>query len=609
MRIKRLSSALLISVALHFIFMFIVESPFSVSTHYSDDVPELALLYELVPLRPGTRKVLKNAQVIRSRAVPPKAPASTAGPTNINRGVTSSVNQMKVAFERPPGLAMIENVGGSRGASKRARQNMILGNAIAPQRHPSLNPPNGAVYGDVFFKGTGTNPFIDTEDDAFSTFGMDVDTASYSVTRRFLRDELLPLSEAIRVEEFVNAFDYNYTPPSDETFAIHLEGAPSKFGEGKRLQLLRIGIQGRVIPDTDRKNAILTFVIDVSGSMDMENRLGLVKRALTLLVEQLRPEDKVGIVVYGTNARVVLPHTSIVNREHILTAIRALATEGATNAMEGLRMGYKLAFQNSEPNSINRVILCSDGVANVGQTGSDAILKEIRTYVKEGVTLTTVGFGMGNYNDILMERLANDGNGSYAYVDTLNEAKRIFVENLTGTLQVIAKDAKIQIEFNPETVSRFRLLGYENRRLAHEDFRNDTVDAGEVGAGHSVTALYEIKLHEDADGKLATVSIRHEDPDTGNVTEVNTAISTDALRGSFEETTPTFQLAASVAEFAEILRGSFWAQEGSLEIVRETLEGVLPNIDAKTREHSVRNEELLSLVRKVHRLKEQQKEG
>ena len=171
--------------------------------------------------------------------------------------------------------------------------------------------------------------------------------------------------------------------------------------------------------------------------------------------------------------------------------------------MEGLRMGYKLAFQNSEPNSINRVILCSDGVANVGQTGSDAILKELRTYVKEGVTLTTVGFGMGNYNDILMERLANDGNGSYAYVDTLNEAKRVFVENLTGTLQVIAKDAKIQVEFNPETVSRFRLVGYENRRLAHEDFRDDTADAGEVGAGHSVTALYEIKIHEDADGKLA----------------------------------------------------------------------------------------------------------
>ena len=343
--------------------------------------------------------------------------------------------------------------------------------------------------------------------------------------------------------------------------------------------------------------------------MGYDNRLALVKRALTLLVEQLRPEDKVGIVVYGSNARVVLPHTSIVNQEHILTAIRALALEGGTNAEAGLRMGYELADQNLEPNYINHVILCSDGVANVGETDSDAILKEIRAYVKEGITLTTVGFGVEHYNDILMEQLANKGNGSYAYVDTLNEAKRVFVENLTSTLQVIAKDAKIQVEFNPETVSRFRLLGYENRRLAHEDFRDDTVDAGEVGAGHSVTALYEIKLHENADGKLATVSIRYEDPDTGNVTEVNESIFTNALRGSFEETTPAFQLAASVAEFAEILRGSFWAQEGSLESVRETLEGVLSHIDAKTREHGVRNEESLSLVRKAHRLKEHQKEG
>lgn len=476
----------------------------------------------------------------------------------------------------------------------------------APQA--MLNPPNGVPYHDVFFTGHDTNPFIDTEDDEFSTFAMDVDTASYTVMRRYLRDGHLPPSEAVRVEEFVNAFGYNYEPPVDEVFAIHLEGAPSKFGEGKRLQLLRIGIQGRVIPDTDRKDAILTFVIDVSGSMGMESRLELVKQALQLLVNQLRPSDKIGIVVYGTDARVVLPHTSVVNQEHILTAIHALVTEGATNAEAGLRTGYKLAIQNSEPDYINRVILCSDGVANVGQTAPDAILNEIRSYVKEGITLTTVGFGMGNYNDVLMEQLANNGDGSYAYVDTLNEAKRVFVEDLTGTLQLIAKDAKIQVEFNPETVSRFRLLGYENRRLAHEDFRDDTVDAGEVGSGHSVTALYEIKLHKDAHGKLATVSIRHENPDTGNVTEVNKSIATDALKGSFEEATPAFQLAASVGEFAEILRNSFWAQEGNLEIVRKTLKGVLPHIDAKTPEHRVRNEELLSLVREAHRFKEQ-KEG
>ena len=562
---------------------------------------------------------------------PPKSAAvvdlSNAHVSTPRMPVTTQV----VMFKRPPGLATVPNVA-ARDQLETTSKSMLLGNVGEQQGHPprveaaqaivvksthlgptgvlqhhTLNPPNSAAYGDVFFKDTGTNPFIDTEDDKFSTFGMDVDTASYTVARRYLQDGLLPPSEAIRVEEFVNAFDYNYTPPANEAFAIHLEGAPSKFGEGKRLQLLRIGIQGRVISNTDRKNAVLTFVIDVSGSMNMENRLGLVKQALTLLVGQLRSEDKVGIVVYGSNARVVLPHTSIVNQEYILTAIRSLATEGATNAEAGLRMGYKLALQNLNPDYINRVILCSDGVANVGQTGSDAILKEIRTYVEEGITLTTVGFGMGNYNDVLMEQLANNGNGSYAYVDTLDEAKRIFVENLTGTLQVIAKDAKIQVEFNPETVSRFRLLGYENRRLKHEDFRDDTVDAGEVGAGHSVTALYEIKLYENADGTLATVSIRHENPDTGQVTEVNESISTDVLKGSFEKTTPSFQLAASVAEFAEILRGSFWAQEGSLEKVRKTLEGVLPDLEAKTREHGLRNEELFSLVREAYRFKKQEK--
>ena len=258
---------------------------------------------------------------------------------------------------------------------------------------------------------------------------MDVDTASYSVTRRYLRDGLLPPPEAVRVEEFVNAFDYNYEPPAHRAFAVYIEGAPSIFGEGKRLQLLRIGIQGHVIPDENRKDAILTFVIDVSGSMAMENRLGLVKRALTLLVEQLRPGDEVGIVIYGSQAKVLLPHTGVEGREEILAAINSLAPEGATNAEEGLRVAYNLALKNARFGSINRVVLCSDGVANVGETGSDAILRDIRAHVEEGITLTTVGFGMGNYNDILMEQLADKGNGTYAYVDTLYEAKRIFVEN------------------------------------------------------------------------------------------------------------------------------------------------------------------------------------
>ena len=446
---------------------------------------------------------------------------------------------------------------------------------------PELNPPNSEAYHDMFFKGAGTNPFIDTEDDHLSTFAMDVDTGSYSITRRYLTDGYLPPPEAVRVEEFVNAFDYNYDPPTDSAFAIHIDGAPSKFGEGKRLQLLRIGLQGRVIPTEDRKDAILTFVIDVSGSMERENRLGLVKKALTILVNQLRPTDKVGIVVYGSRGRLVLPHIGIEQRSEILAAINSLAPGGSTNAEEGLRIGYNLAWRNASVDHINRVILCSDGVANVGQTGPDAILKEIRTYVQKGITLSTVGFGMGNYNDVLMEQLADTGNGNYAYVDTLSEAKRIFVENLTGTLQLIAKDAKIQVDFKPEVISRFRLLGYENRRLDHEQFRDDTVDAGEVGSGHQVTALYEVKLHPDATGKLATVSIRYADADNHKVSEVSEDISVAQLYKSFDTAPATFRLAASVAEFAEILRESYWAKDGSLDAVHQVVKDAFPEIDSE----------------------------
>ena len=513
-----------------------------------------------------------NANV--PKAVGPTATAPSAAPDSINRGLGGTV-QVKTAFERPAGLAMVEHIGAPRDASGNVVENIILGSAAAPP----LNPPNDEAYHDMYFKGSGTNPFIDTEDDHLSTFGMDVDTGSYSVTRRYLTDGYLPPPEAVRVEEFVNSFDYNYDPPADSAFAIHIDGAPSKFGEGKRLQLLRIGLQGRVIPDEHRKDATLTFVIDVSGSMEKENRLELVKKALKLLVYQLRPTDKVGIVVYGSHGRLVLPHTGIGRRTEILAAINSLRPGGSTNAEEGLRIGYDLAWRNASVNHINRVILCSDGVANVGKTGPDTILKEIRTYVDKGITLSTVGFGMGNYNDVLMERLADTGNGNYAYVDTLSEAKRIFVDNVTGTLQLIAKDAKIQVDFNPDVVSRFRLLGYENRRLEHEQFRDDSVDAGEVGSGHQVTALYEVKLHPDATGKMATVSIRYADADSHRVTEVSEEITVSQLHGSFDTAPATFRLAAAVAEFAEILRESYWAKDGSLDAAHQVVKDAFPEID------------------------------
>jgi Ca-activated chloride channel family protein len=434
----------------------------------------------------------------------------------------------------------------------------------------TLTPPNDQPYPDVFFKNYGVNPFVDTEDDPLSTFALDVDTGSYTVARRYVTDGHLPPADAIRVEEFVNYFDQGYPlPPEGQAFDITLDGAPSPFGETERYQMVRIGIQGYAVPREARKDVSLTFVIDVSGSMEMENRLELVKQSLALLVEQLRPGDTLGIVVYGTTAHVVLQPTSGSDVATILAAIGNLRPEGSTNAEAGLTLGYQQAAAAFRPGTINRVILCSDGVANVGNTGPESIGQRIEEYARQGITLTTLGFGMGNYNDVLMEQLADGGDGFYAYVDTLREAGRILVDNLTSTLQVIALDAKVQVAFNPQVVARYRLVGFENRAIADESFRVDSVDAGEIGAGHSVTALYEIKLHPEASGPIATVYLRWRDPETNAVAELERALDSGALAPSFEEADPHFQLDVIVAEYAEILRESYWAQRSSLGGVLE----------------------------------------
>jgi Ca-activated chloride channel family protein len=314
--------------------------------------------------------------------------------------------------------------------------------------------------------------------------------------------------------------------------------------------------------------------------MDMDNRLGLVKRSLELLVEQLRPTDRVSIVVYGTEARVVLNPTSGSEKGEILSAIYSLHPEGTTNAEAGLRLGYGMAMEGHMRDGINRVILCSDGVANVGQTGPDAILREIKEYAGRDIMLSTVGVGMGNYNDVLLEQLADKGNGNYAYVDTLEQAHRVFVQDLTGTLQVIAKDAKVQVDFDPAVVSRYRLIGYENRDVADQNFRNDSVDAGEVGAGHNVTALYEVKLNANAQGNALTVYVRYENPETKQVNEIKQGFARSQFAGHFEATSPRFQLAAAVAEYAEILRQSYWAKGDNLENVQglaQRVKQALPN--------------------------------
>ena len=431
--------------------------------------------------------------------------------------------------------------------------------------------PNDQPYGDVFFRSEDTNPFLDTEDDRLSTFGFDVDTASYSVARRFLRDGHLPPHEAIRVEEFVNSFDYGDPRPEEGDFALHAEGSPSPFGEGERYYLLRLNASGRVIDDSQRAPAQLTFVVDVSGSMGQENRLRLVKRALGLLLDQLRSDDSIALVVYGSRGRVVLDTTS--DHGAIRRAIDQLQTEGSTNAEEGLRLAYELAARNRKAGVINRVILCSDGVANVGRTSAESILEQIARHAQQGIELTTVGFGMGNYNDVLMEQLANWGNGRYAYVDTLDEAHKIFVEDLTGTLQTLAAEARAQVEFDPELVERYRLLGYENRDIADERFRDDTVDAGEIGMGHRVTALYELKLRRPPRrrDRLATFRVRFASVVAGEMVEIERGVTGADFVERWERGSTALRLTTLVAEFAEILRGSYWAREGDLdEVFRRT---------------------------------------
>jgi len=397
--------------------------------------------------------------------------------------------------------------------------------------------------------------FVQTTADRLSTFALDVDTGAYTAARGYINAGQLPPPDSARAEEFLNYFHYDYPAPQQGDFGIYVDAAPSPWGQGDT-QIVRVGIQGRRIDDSQRKDAALTFVVDASGSMDRPSRLPLAKQALALLTSELREGDSVAIVVFGSESHVVLEPTSAAQRETILQAIDALGIEGATNIEGGLRMAYQLAAQNFKPGAINRVILLSDGEANVGATGPDSILQTIHDQSAQGVLLSTVGFGMGDYNDHMLERLADAGNGNYAYVDTLDAARRIFVQNLTGTLQVIAKDTKVQVDFNPAVVSSYRLIGYDNRAVADADFRNDSVDAGEVGAGHSVTALYELRMTGQGQGTALTIQLRYADPKSGEVREIAQPFGSAGFGRDFAAAAPRFQQAVAVAGFAEQLRGS-----------------------------------------------------
>ncbi|MFK8024552.1 MAG: von Willebrand factor type A domain-containing protein [Ilumatobacter sp.] len=417
-------------------------------------------------------------------------------------------------------------------------------------------------FDDNRFADYGYRDFVSVARDPLSTFALDVDTGSYTVGRRFIDEGALPPRESVRPEEYINAFDYDYATPRSG-LELSVDGGPSPFDSDN--VLVRIGVQGEVVADEDRGPAALTFVIDTSGSMDRDDRLGLVKESLEILVDELDGDDTVAIVTYSDSSGIVLEPTPVRDRDRILDAIDALGPGGSTNLESGLREGYALAREGFDPDGINRVVLASDGVANAGVTDPDELARMLRDDADAGIDLVTVGFGMGNFNDITMEQLADNGDGFYAYVDTRDEAERLFEDELTSTLLTIAKDAKIQVEFAPAVVVSYRLFGFENRVVRDSDFDNDDVDAGELGAGHQVTAIYELEL---ADGvslndraELGVAALRWEDPDTGNVTEVDEDIDTRDIDERFSDTADDFQLATVVAVFAEKLRDNPYADD------------------------------------------------
>lgn len=457
---------------------------------------------------------------------------------------------------------------------------------VPDQHHKPTEPPRAPAstpYDGVTFQDPGTNPVTDPDEDRISTFAMDVDTASYTIAQRFVADGNLPDPSSIRAEEWINSFDQGYAAPRQDTFAVHVDGARTPF-DGQGEVLLRIGIKARESSERKRPAAALTFVIDTSGSMEREGRLELVKDALRKLVDALGDGDSIAVVTFGDDARVVLDPTPATKRRAILDAIDRLQPSGSTNLSAGLRLGYSLARETRlGEGGIDRVILASDGVANVGLTDADEILGQIRDDAATGIELVSVGVGMGNYNDALLEQLADQGDGFYAYVNDLAEARRLFREDLVGTLQTVALDAKVQVRFDPNVVASYRLIGYENRAIPDDQFRDPNVDAGAIGAGHAVTALYALTLRNDAtgDGRLGSVGLRWTEPDANRESHLDREIVGHDLTGRFDDADPTFRLDAILAATAESLRGLATSQGTDLREIEDVArrEDALPSTD------------------------------
>ncbi len=463
----------------------------------------------------------------------------------------------------------LEETGRIAHASKHVAAPVAMGvmGQMHDLRYPSepLNRENYAHFDD--------NPVKRAAEQPVSTFSIDVDTGSYANVRRFLNQGSLPVKDAVRVEEMINYFSYNYPLPQDKTrpFSVTTEIAPTPWN--RDTVLLRVGLKGYDTAAEKLPSANLVFLVDVSGSMMSPDKLPLLKSGLKLLVQNLRAQDRVSLVVYAGNTGVVLEPTPGDQKGKILAALEGLTAGGSTNGGAGIKLAYAMAEQGYIKNGINRVLLATDGDFNVGTVSFEALKNMVEDKRKTGVSLTTLGFGTGNYNDRLMEQLADAGNGNYAYIDTLNEANKVLVNEMSSTLQTIAKDVKIQIEFNPAVVAEYRLIGYENRALKREDFNNDKIDAGDIGAGHTVTALYEITL---AGGKgqridslrygaektpagnqneIALLRLRYKLPENDQSLLIERALKTADMQRDSGKASADFRFSAAIAAFGQKLRG------------------------------------------------------
>ena len=422
------------------------------------------------------------------------------------------------------------------------------------------------------------NDYLAVVENPLSTFSIDVDTASYANMRRFLKSGHRPPRDAVRIEELVNYFPYRYAAPKDAAtpFAASMEVASAPWNPSHRL--VRIGLKGREIPESERPALNLVFLLDVSGSMDEPNKLPLVKESMRLLIEKLKPTDRVAITVYAGASGLALPSTSASKKQEILAALDELRAGGSTNGAMGIQLAYDIAKANFIEGGANRVVLCTDGDFNIGVTNQGDLTRLIEEKAKSGVFLTVLGFGMGNYKDSTLEKLADKGNGNYGYVDNAAEAKKLLADQLSGTLVTIAKDVKLQVEFNPAVVKSYRLIGYENRMLKKEDFNNDKIDAGEIGAGHTVTALYEVVpvgVESPMDGvpavdplkyptgkagqfnpsaEMLTLKVRYKAPTSDVSSKLEFPLVDSGAE--FAAASQDFKFAAAVASFGMILRES-----------------------------------------------------